>query len=115
MIPVPKWGAANSLLYWPSVGVSSDVRRSRGLVLLALALFTLLVSVSPLLHHDLTCHLKTPTHCTACLASPPASRIERAAGPESWALRRAERVEGLSQEPVDLADVIRTPGRSPPA
>lgn len=95
--------------------VSSDVRRNRGLIFLALALFTLLVSVSPLLHHDLACHLKTPTHCTACLASPPASRIERAAGPECWTLRRAERVEGLCQDAVDLADVVRTPGRSPPA
>jgi hypothetical protein len=97
------------------VGVSSDVRRDRGLILLALALFTLLVSVSPLLHHDIACHLKTPTHCTACLASPPASRIERTAGPEAWTLQQAERIETLRQDPVDLADVIRTPGRSPPA
>jgi hypothetical protein len=43
---------------------------------LGVLLNALLVAVSPLLHHDLDCHLKTPAHCGACTQGPGASRLE---------------------------------------
>ena len=34
--------------------------------------FALVLSVAPIFHHDFECHLKSPTHCPACVASPAA-------------------------------------------
>src|SRR3954468_998356 len=51
-------------------------RRRRVLGGLALGLYGLLIAVSPALHHDLACHVKSPAHCDACVANSPASRAE---------------------------------------
>src|SRR5262249_5524449 len=51
-------------------------RRHRLLAAVALSLYALLLAVSPVLHHDLACHVKSPTHCDACVANSPASRVE---------------------------------------
>jgi hypothetical protein len=52
--------------------------RRRALAALALSLYAVLLAVSPVLHHDLACHMKSPTHCDACAANPLASRVETA-------------------------------------
>lgn len=54
------------------------LRRLRPLALCGLALYVFVLLVSPVLHHDLACHVKTPGHCDACAASPVASRAESA-------------------------------------
>jgi hypothetical protein len=54
-------------------------RRLRSLAILGLVAYVVVLLVSPVLHHDLACHLKTPGHCDACAASPLASRAETAA------------------------------------
>ena len=51
-------------------------RRHRLLAAVALSLYAVLVAVSPVLHHDLACHVKSPAHCDACVANSPASRVE---------------------------------------
>ena len=45
---------------------SSWFGRSSALLLLA---FSLVVAAGPLLHHDVDCHIKSPTHCTGCTVS----------------------------------------------
>jgi len=39
--------------------------RRHGSTLLLLA-FSMVVAAGPLLHHDVDCHIKSPTHCTGC-------------------------------------------------
>ena len=90
------------------------IRRRRGAILWMLAIYALLLAVNPVLHDDLACHLKSPTHCSACTASPSASRVE-AMGPSLPAP-----VSLGSVEPQPRAAEIDTPlvvraGRAPPA
>jgi hypothetical protein len=33
-----------------------------------LAVFVAAAALSPLLHHDVVCHIQSPTHCTTCLS-----------------------------------------------
>jgi len=40
------------------------------------ALHALVAGSSPLFHHDFVCHLKSPTHCEACVQTPMGSRAE---------------------------------------
>ena len=36
---------------------------------MGVAIYALFLVTAPFEHHDLVCHLKTPTHCTACTSS----------------------------------------------
>ena len=79
------------------------------------ALYAIVVLAAAFEHHDLTCELKTPQHCTACVTS----------------AVNADRVDGSTPTHLPLADLGRaTPadmraesvvvcadrtGRSPPA
>jgi hypothetical protein len=50
-----------------------DRMARRRLALLARVLvvcFAGLLALGPLTHHDVACHLKSATHCTACVSSP---------------------------------------------
>src|SRR2546427_10763430 len=59
------------------IGIARVYRRDhRGAILWLLAMYALVLGVNPILHDDLACHLKSPTHCNACAASPSASRVE---------------------------------------
>ena len=44
-------------------------RRLRFLSFAGLAIYALFLVASPFEHHDLSCELKTPQHCTACTSS----------------------------------------------
>lgn len=88
--------------------------RARTLVALTLAIYAALLLVSPLLHHDLACHVKSAAHCDACVANPMASRVETGA-----ALLAARAVVG-SIRPVGIVALISSSpapqrGRAPPA
>ena len=48
----------------PSVG-----RRARAHAVVGVAIYAVFLVTAPFEHHDLLCHLKTPTHCTACTSS----------------------------------------------
>src|SRR5262245_57966214 len=78
--PLPRDGrACTSVNTWPRPGerYADSVMASRGQVqvrVLVLVLYALISMGSPALHHDFSCHSKSPAHCTACTASPAASQ-----------------------------------------
>lgn len=84
-------------------------------MLAALTLYAAVLFVSPVLHHDLACHLESPAHCVACQASPPAPRAERAAGVESIRLPLLGYVELRLPAAREDAERPSPLGRSPPA
>jgi hypothetical protein len=88
---------------------------AKGPIALMLALYVMVLVVTPVLHHDLACHRTSPTHCTACTGSPAASRVEPRPGLQPSRLPEAGRVESLQQEPTDAAALLYVSGRSPPA
>jgi hypothetical protein len=94
--------------------VRSLTHRRRGIVLAGAAVYALLVMVNPVLHEDLASHLKSPTHCNACTASPSASRVE-GMGPILPVLAAAGWVEPVGRTLVVAAPAPTLPGRSPPA
>jgi hypothetical protein len=89
-------------------------RRARTLIALTLAVYGALLLVNPLLHHDLACHVKSASHCDACVANPMASRAETAV-----AIPAALAVVGPIRPPAMVALVAGSPapqqGRAPPA
>jgi hypothetical protein len=80
-----------------------------------LTFYGIVLAASPVLHHDLICHLKTPTHCDACHASPVAPQavaLVHVAPPDLAASASIENRE----ETAALALVpLRSSGRAPPA
>ena len=44
-------------------------RRSNAHAVVGVAIYALFLVTTPFEHHDLVCHFKTPTHCTACTSS----------------------------------------------
>ena len=79
-----------------------------------MALYSLVLIGSPLLHHDLACHLKSAGHCDACAANPVASRVEPTVRLAA-SLLAADRVEALHQDAKGALAAIGLPARSPPA
>lgn len=97
------------------MGVLPTFRRFRLLAALGLVLYALVLFVSPVLHHDLACHLKTPAHCDACAMSPIASRIESSFAallPRLARMGTVEAARGVAPRP--FARVAES-GRAPPA
>jgi hypothetical protein len=54
------------------------VRRPQGTMALviAAALYLLVLVAEPFLHHSVACHANTPTHCTACALQMTSSGVE---------------------------------------
>jgi hypothetical protein len=97
------------------MGCLRDARRRRkARVVWLLSLYALLVAVNPVLHDDLACHLKSPTHCSACAASPSAVRLESAA-PLLPAPTAAGVVEVVERDVKTVFPILIVAGRSPPA
>jgi len=82
---------------------------------LALASYLALFVASPLAHHDLACHVKSPTHCDACQWKPLAPTAEPGLGPERWTDRDVRKVEAEERIAPRSASLAPVPGRSPPA
>jgi hypothetical protein len=61
-------------------------RGSKAALPLWIALYVLVLLVSPVLHHDFECHQKAPGHCVSCIANPLAPRSEATVGfaPAGW-------------------------------
>jgi hypothetical protein len=89
-------------------------RVTRAALFFSVGLYALLVMVNPVLHEDLASHLKSPTHCNACMASPSASRVE-GMGPTLPVLADAGWVEPVGRTVVLAVPSLSLPGRSPPA
>ena len=95
-------------------GLVRGLRSRQRWVLAGAAVYALLLMVNPVLHDDLAGHLKSPTQCKACTASPSASRVERM-GPMLPVLADAGWVEPYGLTAVIVAPAPTLPGRSPPA
>lgn len=90
-------------------------RRRCEWLLVGLGLYALVLVGSPMLHHDFACHLKSKTHCDACLANPLAPRAEPGVRLDALRLPPVGAVEALRQEASEPSSPICSPGRSPPA
>jgi hypothetical protein len=90
-------------------------RRIRRFALLGVLLHTLFVTASPLEHHDLICHLKTPQHCTSCTSSPVGSSAEALSTPGAAVLRDAGSTAAFDPISESALLAVSNSGRSPPA
>jgi hypothetical protein len=81
--------------------------------LLAL-LYAIVLATGPLLHHDISCELKSRTHCTSCISGVSGPGLAQASGPPAPLLPAAG-FTTVSCEPL-LADACARAlkGRSPP-
>jgi hypothetical protein len=82
---------------------------------MALAVYAALFAASPALHHDFACHVKSPSHCEACVANPLASRTEPAATLDTPRLRLAGEAPVCTVAREPGAPVAPASGRAPPA
>jgi hypothetical protein len=89
-------------------------RQNHGAILWTLAVYALLLAANPVLHDDLACHLKSPTHCNACTASPSASRVE-AVRPNLPVPVEAGKVEPQQRATETVSPLFVLAGRAPPA
>ena len=86
-------------------------RRFRSLVLV---MYVAIVATLPLLHHDIACHIQSPTHCTTCFIG----SAERAPDVATLSAAQLVLIGSFSFEaqgsrlPLLGGDL---PGRSPPA
>ena len=96
------------------MGYHQIVPRTFGLRLVSLALYAVFLVSAPFEHHDFSCELKTPLHCTAC-ASTSLGADPHTADPLGLP-RLAD--AGATVAEVQLAQslifAVRSTGRSPP-
>ena len=90
-------------------------RRLRILALAGAAVYTLFLFAAPFEHHDLSCELKTPEHCTACVANAVGADPQIPAAPGARQLTDAGSAVPRDLIAHSLVLVARTTGRSPPA
>jgi hypothetical protein len=81
---------------------------------MVLLVYLTTLAAMPMLHHDVACHVKTPTHCTTCLAGA-AEKV-----PDQSALLAAQLVPigssaGHAQAWASPGLAWEFSGRSPPA
>ena len=88
-------------------------RRSRGCTVV-LAIYVCVALLTPVMHHDVACHLESKSHCDACAATSLASKIE-----VSDALVGHVGVAGVTASGtvsmLSSADTEPASGRAPPA
>jgi hypothetical protein len=88
---------------------------ARATLWLGAGLYLLFLAVSPLLHHDFECHLKTPSHCGACMASPIGLSATQGAPLGAARLHDAGSVRTVRATAPEPTFAVVAPGRSPPA
>jgi hypothetical protein len=90
-------------------------RLSRRLALVGMAMYALFVVASPFEHHDLSCELKTPQHCTSCSFTQLGSDPQTLLDPGSGHLADAGCAIAVLNLSEDTLLAVRSTGRSPPA
>ncbi|HEY7292070.1 MAG TPA: hypothetical protein VH583_19700 [Vicinamibacterales bacterium] len=79
-------------------------------------LYAIFLFASPFEHHDLSCELKTPQHCTACSASVlSAAPDDQPTLPDVLHLADAGSAASGDMRAESLLVAARTTGRSPPS
>lgn len=89
-------------------------RKPRAILLAALVAYGLVLAVTPVLHHDLECHWRTPGHCVACIATPAAVDAANAAPDASPAFVDVGGVEHQTPAAPETPLHADSHGRSPP-
>jgi hypothetical protein len=92
-------------------------RRLRpGCVLVGLVVvYAVVLAVSPALHHDTNCLLKSPTHCPWCAAHHTASPAESTETLATASLLSTGRVEPVRVSRPEALGLVHLTGRAPPA
>ena len=89
-------------------------RRWRSLAVVGLALYTVLLVAAAFEHHDLSCELNTPQHCTSCASSHLGSDPHTSATLGVWQLDDASQAGSGAVLSVSVLLTRRSTGRSPP-
>jgi hypothetical protein len=90
-------------------------RRSGRHAVLGVAIYALFLVTAPFEHHDLVCHFKTPTHCTACTSSLVSADPHTPAGVGAADLPYAGGAFAVDIVADGYLLTVRSTGRSPPA
>jgi hypothetical protein len=98
------------MVMWRGAG-----RRERAVLWLGVGLYLLVLALSPSLHHDFKCHDESPSHCDACMASPPGLCAATGVSLEATHLRDVGRVEAARSTAPERTFTVEAPGRSPPS
>jgi hypothetical protein len=88
--------------------------RSSLLAKALLSVYLLTTALPSLTHHDVICHAKSTTHCTACLATASGEAAPRVAGADGARLIDAGRVNAGETAYMHAAPERSSAGRSPP-
>jgi hypothetical protein len=89
-------------------------RLSRRLALIGMAMYAVFLVASPFEHHDLSCELKTPQHCTSCSFTQLGSDPQTLLAPGEWDLADAGRAVAVLCLVEDTLIAAHSAGRSPP-
>jgi hypothetical protein len=89
-------------------------RLSRRLALVGMAIYALFLVASPFEHHDLSCELKTPQHCTSCTSTQLGSDTHVVLSPGAAQLADAGRANAFIVLAEGTLLAVRSSGRSPP-
>jgi hypothetical protein len=89
-------------------------RLSRHLAAIAMAIYALFLITSPFEHHDLSCELKTPQHCTSCTSTQLGSDTRVLLAPGAAQLADAGRANAVVVLDEGTLLTVRSTGRSPP-
>jgi hypothetical protein len=89
--------------------------RNRIALTVVVFLYIAVLISTPFFHHDFACHQRTPGHCQACRANPPAPWAAQTLAVLTVALHELGSIESASQGAVAWDVPISSPGRSPPA
>jgi len=80
-----------------------------------LTVYIVSVALLPLSHHDVICHLKSPTHCTTCLTSLSGEAAPHTVPLDVWRMTDAGRAMMSERGGVPSVNVSSSSGRAPPA
>jgi hypothetical protein len=89
-------------------------RRWRFLACVGGAVYAFFLITASFEHHDITCELKTPQHCTACNSSLVGSDPEAPVLLGAWSLADAGRAVTVQVIADGVLLSVRSTGRSPP-
>jgi hypothetical protein len=87
---------------------------SQRLALVGIVIYALFLVASPFEHHDLSCELKTPQHCTSCTSTQLGSDPQILLNPGVAHLTDAGRAIAVLYLAKDTLLAVRSGGRSPP-
>ena len=80
-----------------------------------MAIYAAFLVASPFEHHDLSCEMKTPQHCTSCTASQLGSDTHIVLAPGAAQLADVGRAASFLVADEGTLLVVGSTGRSPPS